>query len=43
MAKPDRPEVSPPKNAAVRKRLKFKASIAVAPDKDGCGAWMDVI
>jgi hypothetical protein len=43
MAKPDSPDVRPPKKAAARKNAKFNPSIAVAPITKGRSAWMDVI
>src|SRR5262245_10581309 len=35
IAKPDRPDVRPPKNAATRKKARFNSSIAVAPETKG--------
>src|SRR5262245_20408890 len=41
IAKPDRPDVRPPKNAAARKRARFNSSIAVAPEAKGRSAWIN--
>src|SRR5262245_37701717 len=35
MAKPETPDVSPPKKAAARKSARFNASIVVAPEEKG--------